>query len=632
MGNACQTDRHLTPSVYLLQQDKQAELHKNHQQPDNNNALQISHPPLSKAKGIIKPILINCGRHSESTTTIKKKRCYKNFSNLCLKLGDQTSQQIKMRRILSKTNHIATLDLDLHSKNLGLAKQFIAFVTTLKHFRKIPNLQINYANLPYENFQKFCFALKHLNMKAPKKINVELWYNRSTRQHKPAPVIRALKKSRDLCDFSVSLTSIEDLKSKHLEEIFSSLKGHKNLQTLQIKCLDFTRIQVNAFNKAMKSLCHLKLSKITLDIGQREHSDAFKELFVILTNFAPSLQYLSLWPHLYADNSVAFSQHLSKFTHLSHLDIRGHPPEGLVFPYIENLMGGLKPMKSLPINFKVGFGFPWEAYHGKINKQGFIKFYQKLAFPKWDYNVKILLTKEVEYVLRKCYLENLQPRSSGLQIDFKACDRIDNLISLLDQVNLSQSLFLEFSKVGISGLKKTFDSLKKFPCLANFTISFTRNYQIDKKWIETLFDLLIQLPSSVVFLKLCFEECIHLTPHDIQFIISSLTRLRKLKNLTGLGLIFVDIVQFADGNGIELAKELKQMTQLIELELSFKGCYMLKDQGVLSLVENVKTMPRLQKGKALFEDCWYIGQSTIDTCQMESKDFSINFENCKKGQ
>ena len=628
MGNTCQTDRNLKPSVYLT--DKQDELY--HQPNNNAQQLQLISPSQPR---IIKPIiLINSGRHSNPTITAldQRKRCNKNFLNLHLKLGDKTSQQILMRRNLKKTSHIATLDLDLRSTNLGLAKQFTAFITELKHFKKIPNLQINYANLPYENFQKFCFAIKHL--KAPKKFNAELWYNRYTRNHKPQPVIRAFKKFRDLRDLSIEFTSIEDLKPKPFERIFSSLKRHKNVQTLKVKYKDLTKSQAAAFNKGMKHMCHFKLSKITLDIGQREDSDAFIELFGILTNFASLLQSFSLWRSFYDRRTIVFSQHLSKFTHLSHLKIRGWPGYAASFDYIEHLMDGLKSRQNLPTNFRVGFGFPWEDQGNKVDKAAFIRLYPRLAFEKWSYSVKVEINKERELVFRRCYLEDLQSRSSdpsGLQIDFKACVHLEDLTGLLDQVNLTQELFIELSKVDIYGLKKIFESLKKFAGLTSFIISFTRCYQIDKKWIETLFDLLLQLPPSVAFLKLWFAECISLTPKDIQFITSSLTRLRKMKNLTGIGLTYADIVQFTDENGIELAKELKQMTQLTNVELSFKGCYMLKGQGVLSLIENVKTLPGLQKGTALFEDCWNIQQSTIDSCQIESKNFSVKFYNCKQG-
>ena len=395
-----------------------------------------------------------------------------------------------------------------------------------------------------------------------------------------------------------------------------------------------TTAQEKAFNKAMKNLQNVKLSNLNLDLYPNANTDSLRNLSDILTYFADSLKRLSLRINFHKPAPIKikpqshelFSQSLGKLN-LSHLFLEINPFDELFAEnFLSNLINGLKSMKNLPQTFKVGFAY-YPQFPEKIDQQNFISLYKKFVSPNWIPHIQVFVNQKQEYTIQKCYLENLQPYSSGLNIDFKASDCIGNLISLLNQTIFSKALTLEFSKLNVYGLKKTFQSLKKFTALANITIVFNRCYQIETKWIETLFDFLAQLPSSVNFLKLKFLECVQMSSQEIQLLTCSIGKLRKL---TGFGLAFEDTVQFTNENGIELGKELKQLDKLKYLDISLKGCFMLKDQGVFSIIENMKAFSGLQEAQVKFEECWDIEQSTIDKCHMETKNFSIKFENCKK--
>ena len=143
MGNTCQTSQNLAPSANL----------KDYHNPQKHQ----SKPNLSlpQAQIIIKPIILPYyGKYSKSTSAPKhQKRGYKQLSNLSLQLGDRKTQ-IKMRKTLKQIHHILTLDLNLTSYSQDFKRQFTNFVSSLKKYSKeISNLQINYANLPDQNWK-----------------------------------------------------------------------------------------------------------------------------------------------------------------------------------------------------------------------------------------------------------------------------------------------------------------------------------------------------------------------------------------------------------------------------------------------------------------------------------------------
>lgn len=102
------------------------------------------------------------------------------------------------------------------------------------------------------------------------------------------------------------------------------------------------------------------------------------------------------------------------------------------------------------------------------------------------------------------------------------------------------------------------------------------------------------LPSSLVKLKLSFEDCVRLTDLSLQALTS---RFQQLK-LQQLYLDFVGCKNLTDAGLILLAKVLHS-SSIFELELHFAGCVRLHSTGILALQEKLPTS--LRSFKASFK-------------------------------
>ena len=103
------------------------------------------------------------------------------------------------------------------------------------------------------------------------------------------------------------------------------------------------------------------------------------------------------------------------------------------------------------------------------------------------------------------------------------------------------------------------------------------------------------LPTSLVKLKLSFEDCARLTDLSLQALTS---RFQQLPLLQQLYLDFVGCSNLTDAGLILLAKTL-QNSSLSELELHFAGCGRLHSKGIQALQERLPAS--LRSFKASFK-------------------------------
>jgi len=592
-----------------------------------NSSLSKTNQNLSDnlSKPQIKPII--CQYSRALYPNIEKKRRFNKFSHLSLCLTTRANLT-KTAQTLKEIKHIAHLDLLFDSFPQDLAKKLKYFLSSLKRFNRIPSLQINYLNLPQKDFAKFCLALKSL--KTPKKLELQFRFSNRDRDLEVGPIIAALKKYRDLQALSIKLLSVEALKPKSLELLFSSLRNRSKFESLSIELPTLNNLQAEAFIKALDNLRNVNLLNLQLKLRRAlELSEKFKDLSRSLTNFGSSLQGLSL-EFCPAGDILIFPEFLEKFKTLSHLSLNLITQDlPLAFLYIQNLAKALNSMENLPSRFKVGFNQSSPLVGSNLSDQSFLQIYKEiLASSSWIPNIQVSQKENQKFIVESFYLENSQPRHSGLSLNFANTKDISEAVSLLGRFNDSITLTLHFvfcPMLNVPGLNQIFESLKKFKKLTRLTFSFEKQFQINKDWVINLFDLMPGLPRSIVSLNLKFLACVQMTAEDRLLVVRSLDKLNKIKNITMFGLTFEEMSEITDDIVIELGRALKGLRNLTSLDVSLTGCPILYDQGAISLLEDVKTMESLQELHVNFKDCWNLQQSTKSKFQINAQNISIKF-------
>ncbi len=358
-----------------------------------NTTSQTDLSATNPLKPKIKPVISQYSR--ALYPNIEKKRRSHKFSHLSLCITNRANLT-KTSQTLKKIKDIAYLDLLFDSFPTDLAKKFKYFLHSLKRFNRIPNFKINYLNLPHKDFSRFCLALERLQ--GPKKLELQFRFSQRDRDLKVEPIIAALRKYHHLEALSIKLLSTEALKPKPLELLFSSLRRYSKLESLIIEHPALLNAQAEAFIKAFDNLKNVKLSNLQLKLRKTHHIN-LKDLCTSLTNFAPSLQGLSL-EFSPGGESLVFPEVLQKFHNLSHLSLNLITQDlPFAFLYMQNLSQALKSMQSLPANFKVGFCQSPSLAECNFTTE-FLQIYREIiASPIWVPNIQVFPKSDEKFIV-----------------------------------------------------------------------------------------------------------------------------------------------------------------------------------------------------------------------------------------
>jgi len=614
MGNTCQTDKHLNPSLSIEKPAKKDAIDDASKTNSQLSTFQQKQSPLPNHPKM-KPLL---GQYfdNDPDKLLKMQRIkhYKKFWHLLASDG-RYSVPTNPKRALKKINYVSHLYFTPSSCYDNSKRRLKALVGSLKRFHRILSLKLYTWQITERSVNDFYQIFKNLNSLQSLHLNIRI-DRQGNSQEDFLSISQALKKCQGLRHFSVKLESSNAMTENLFGPLLSILKRKVKLETLSIDISGCSQRARTVLMNTMKKLKQPKLASIYLKLDKTLTS---QNVFANFEYVAPSLR--SLYLHLiwteaggkpaFPDEMLALSESLKKLKNLTELYVKIHSQD-LLFalkstkPAFDDLLSTNK----LPLKSHIeAFSF----VDREINRQDFLNFYLQLTSSNCIPEIQVCLNREKIYSMKGFCFETSQKCPPGLSIAYvcpvnpsEATEYNKEFCSFLDQVNSSSALTLDFAhnfKIESPVLKKIFGCIEKFHSLKSFGLDFSGCKTIDQDWIQRLFQFIMTLPQSLSSLNLKFSRCVKMTPQDVQFFIDSLQNLKFLKNLTVLCLDLDYVLQITNENLSQLGKEIKNLITLTDLNLSFKGSPLLDDEGVIEFLENLKPASDLETLQVNFEGC-----------------------------